>query len=227
MINEEPLYKQIYDMVVDLVSRYKRRRGIFTEVAKHFYPDLYEADKERAVKLVYAHYLYAKTRLRSKSLEFLEEDLEDNIMITAEYNGLDNSSGPIKQSRFFMESRNNRKSFELKKMAYAVLQEFIPKARLSPLIEGAFTDQRVQEIISSLESTVWYNGTYVKIDKTASALLYIICIHIYVRYFGAGNTPTKLLKKLFEVTSYSPHDLQDELRKLTSVFYDWLLLLDS
>ncbi|GEM_PF-3402255 len=235
----KPIYQQVLEFIVEYVRVNGGAKGAFKEAAKKFYPKKYAREPRKAVKLVYEHYRYARKRLWNKRFgTFWNKEFgtsgtsfgQDRIDETIEYNMgyyIDSHSGPIHESKFTKDSKNNRKLFELKKLVYATLQDMIkPKSTLTSYVEEVFRDPRLVNVISKLDENIWYNGpSYVKLPRKAAALLYMIVYKIYTKHYGVGNKPERLIKRFFEVTGYGPRDLEKELRELSSIFYDWLLFL--
>ncbi len=238
LVRGKPIYRQVFEFIVDYIKNNGGRRGAFVEAAKHFYPRLYREKPRYAVKLVYEHFRYARRKFWNKHFgtfwsepfgtsgtgfgtDMIDETIEMNMGYYVE-----NHSGPIHdKTRFIKDSEKDRQLFEFKKMIYAVLKDLVkPKSTLTNYVETLTRDPRVRKTLG--DNPVWYNGkNYVKLDRRQAALLYIVIHRIYTMHHGSGGTPKKLIEKFFEVTGYGPRDLGEELRELTSIFYDWLLFL--
>ncbi len=232
---KKPLYVQIVEFISSYIREHGSRRGAFKEAAKIFYPRIYEENPRYAVKLVYEHFRYARRQIGKRiwnevfgasgtgfgASDSIDESVEMNM---GYYVG--NHSGPIHESKFAKDSKADRRLFEFKKLVYAVLQDLVkPKSMLTNYVEKTLSDPRVRNILDN-EDTIWYNGrSYIKINKKQAALLYLVVHRIYVRHYGSGNKPEKLIKKYFEITGYGPKDLENEIKELLPTFYDWLLHL--
>jgi len=222
---------------MELLSEYVKqngtRRGAFKYIAQELYPDVFMDDPKYAIKLVYEHYRYARKRMgkgfwnNGFGVSGADFGISDSVVHNMNYY-VNNHSGMVYENEFSKESKDNRRLFELKKLLFAVLEDLIkPKSTLQSYINQYINDPRVVSIVNGLDSNIWYNGKhYVKLDKKAGALVYIIVHRIYVKHFGSGNKPQKLIKQFFEITGYAPRDLENELKELLPVFWDWFLFLD-
>ncbi len=227
----KPRYVEIFEFVVDYVSRNGTIRGAFKEAARIFYPG---KPLDIGIKRAWDLFSYALKRKRfgvrfsEFSEHYSEQDLiDESIEMNMGYY-VSSHSGPVKDSsKFVKDSKANRKLFEFKKLVYAVLQDIVkPKHVLTSYVEETLRDPRLVLEISKLDENIWYNGPrYIKLPRRAAALLYLVVHRIYTKHYGAGNRPEKLFKRFFQITGYGPKDLAEELREFSSIFYDWLLFL--
>ncbi len=119
-----------------------------------------------------------------------------------------------------------RSVFEFKKLLHAMAREVYSEklySRAAGLVDALVRDKRVLERLKS--KRVWYNSrSYVKLDKEAAALAYIVLLKIHMAVYGLSGRPRKLVTVFTAYTGYTLDELREELKKLSGEFYDWFLL---
>jgi len=230
-----PLYEIAWEIIVDYVSRTGERRGAFAEAARRLYPSLYEASPKKAVNRVIALINYRfRTHVSriSRTNDFMANGYETTYENPEQYDMgyIVSQSRPLrkKTNRFRRDMELPRPVFEFKKLLHAIMRDMYSDRlyeKYSSLIDVYAMDQRIISIIR--DKKIWYNNkNYVKLDSESAALLYIILLRIHRQVQGLSTSPKKLITLFTAYTGYSLKDIEHELQKLSSTFYDWLLLLN-
>ncbi len=231
---DKPLYERAWEIIIDYVSRTGERRGAFAEAARQLYPELYGRNPKKAVNrvisLIYYRFRTHISRI-SRTNDFMADgyDLSMENPEAYDMSYIVSQSRPLpRENRFKKDMELPRPIFEFKKLLHAIMKDIYNDrlySRYSSLIDILVSDKRVHEILG--DKRIWYNGrNYIKIDKESAALLYIILLRIHRQIYGLSTPPRRLITIFITYTKYRLKDIEYELQKLSSKFYDWLLVLD-
>ena len=236
----KPMYEKIYEFIIEYVKQHGTRRGAFAEAARTFYPHIYDKDPRYATNIVHKLFKYSLLKRLSPTngsptsptdyspTDGLDATLENPEKYDLGY--IVEQSRPLhrRRSRFREDMELPREVFEFKKLLIAMVREIYSgrlQDRAVDLVHTLVRDKRVLDLIRGRR--IWYNGrSYVKLDEESAALAYITLLKIHMNLYGVSQQPKKLVAIFTAYTSYSLKDIEHELQKLSSTFYDWLLLLN-